>query len=152
MKICLTSQIGGHLFQLLQLKSIYEKYEFFFVTSKHESTRNLENAYYLHFNYEPRVTLNMIIDFILNTIKSVKIINKERPKIIVTTGGHVSLPICIIGKIFGSKLIYIESFSRMNSKSLSGKIIYNIADVFLVQWKSMLNIYGKKAQYWGKLL
>jgi UDP-N-acetylglucosamine:LPS N-acetylglucosamine transferase len=94
----------------------------------------------------------MLKDFILNIFTSLKIIYKERPELVITTGGHVSLPICFIGKLFGSKLLYIESFSRINSKSLSGKIIYNIADKFLVQWKSMLEVYGNKAEYWGKIL
>ena len=48
-----------------------------------------------------------------------------------------------IGKIFGSKIIFIESFANSSSKSITGKIVYKFADLFIVQWENMLNIYPK---------
>ena len=50
---------------------------------------------------------------------------------------------CLIGKIFGSKIIFIESFANSSSKSITGKIVYKFADLFIVQWENMLNIYPK---------
>ena len=41
------------------------------------------------------------------------------------------------------KLIYIESFAKVNSPTLSGKLLYKFADVFYVQWESMIDIYPK---------
>ena len=46
-------------------------------------------------------------------------------------------------KLFRKKIIYIETFAVSHSKTLSGKLVYPIADVFLVQWSSMLNLYPK---------
>ena len=68
---------------------------------------------------------------------------KIRPKYIVTTGAHTAGPMCLIGKIFGSKIIFIESFANSSSKSITGKIVYKFADLFIVQWENMLNIYPK---------
>ena len=53
------------------------------------------------------------------------------------------IPICLIAKINRKKLIYIESFAKVNSPTLSGKLLYKFADVFYVQWESMIDIYPK---------
>ena len=50
---------------------------------------------------------------------------------------------CCIGKIFGSKIIFIESFANMTSKTVTGRIVYLFSDVFIVQWESMKKFYPK---------
>ena len=55
---------------------------------------------------------------------------------------------CSIGKIFGSKIIYIETFANINTKTITGRLIYKFADLFIVQWEEMLELYPK-AVYWG---
>ena len=75
---------------------------------------------------------------------------KFRPKYIVTTGAHIAGPMCCIGKIFGSKIIFIETFANINTKTITGKLVYKFADLFLVQWEDMLKLYPK-AKYWGSV-
>ena len=48
---------------------------------------------------------------------------------------------CYIGKLFGSKVIFIETFANSKTKTLSGRMIYPIADLFIVQWEEMLELY-----------
>jgi UDP-N-acetylglucosamine:LPS N-acetylglucosamine transferase len=74
-----------------------------------------------------------------------------RPRIIITTGAGLSVPIFIWGKLFGSKLIFVESRARIYSKSLSGKFLAPLCDKVIVQWPEMLNIY-KNAEYWGTIV
>ena len=57
---------------------------------------------------------------------------------------------CYLGKLFGSKIIFIETFANSESKTLSGKMIYPIANLFIVQWKEMLKLYPK-AIYGGPI-
>ena len=83
-----------------------------------------------------------------NCFISVYYFVKIRPKYIVTTGTHTAGPICYLGKIFGSKIIYIETMANINRKTQTGRLIYPIADLFIVQWESMLKIYPK-AVYGG---
>ena len=73
---------------------------------------------------------------------------KIHPDYIITTGTHTAGPICYLGKIFGSKIIYIETFANMSTKTITGKFIYPIADLFVVQWESMLALYPE-AKYGG---
>ena len=43
----------------------------------------------------------------------------------------------------GIKVVYIESFARVYNPSLTGKLVYNLADLFMVQWEDMLERYPK---------
>lgn len=52
-------------------------------------------------------------------------------------------PMCLMGKIFGSKIIFIETFANRNSKTATGKLVYKFADLFIVQWEEMLKLYPK---------
>ena len=57
---------------------------------------------------------------------------------------------CIIGKIFGSKIIFIESFANSETKTMTGSIVYKFADLFVVQWESMKELY-KDATFGGMI-
>ena len=81
--------------------------------------------------------------FLLNCFKSLYLYIKIRPKYIVTTGTHTAVPICYLGKLFGSKIIFIETFANRYTKTLSGKLIYPISNLFIVQWEEMLKFYPK---------
>ncbi len=86
-----------------------------------------------------------------NTIRSYNVLHKERPDIIITTGVLAVIPLCIMGKfLFGAKLIYIESFAKTDTPTLTGRLMYRIADRFMVQWESMLKVFPK-AVYKGGL-
>ena len=66
---------------------------------------------------------------------------KYRPDYIITTGVHTAGPMCCIGKILGSKIIYIETFANMVTKTVTGRMLYPISDKFIVQWESMKKLY-----------
>jgi UDP-N-acetylglucosamine:LPS N-acetylglucosamine transferase len=143
-KICLACSAGGHLTQLLQLNDLWKNYEYFYLTSKSKSSLNLtEKTYYIK---NPK--RNPIL-FFLVFIQSLTIFLIEKPQVVVTTGAGIAIPISLIAKIFRKKLIFIESFSRVKDPSITGKLLYLFADLFLVQWKTLLKKYGPKALYEG---
>ncbi len=76
-----------------------------------------------------------------NCFKSLFIYLKAHPDYIITTGAHTAGPMCCIGKLLGSKIIFIESFANINTKTVTGKCLYPIADKFIVQWDSMKKLY-----------
>ena len=76
-----------------------------------------------------------------NTIKSFFLYLKIRPKYIISTGAHTAGPMCLIGHLLGSKIIYIETFANSKSKSKTGSLVYKFADLFIVQWEEMLELY-----------
>lgn len=148
MKVCLTGAAGGHLTQLLQLEDFYKKYEYFFLTFKSETTGKLDTER-VHFIQNPK---RNPVSFLINIIQSILILLKENPDVIITTGGGVSIAICYVGKLFYKKIVCIESLSRVETPSLTGKILYPVSDLFLVQWKSLLDKYGSKAVYGGRII
>ena len=150
-RVLFISSTGGHLSELLQLKPLFEKYDSYLITEKTKSTMNLKEKYdsvnYLVYGTKDH-KFSYIFKFTYNIIKSFILYLKIRPEVIVTTGTHTAVPICYIGKMFGSKIIFIETFANSKTKTLSGKLVYPIADTFIVQWESMLELYPK-AVYGG---
>ena len=94
--------------------------------------------------------ITYIFKFSINCFKSFYFYLKIRPNIIITTGTHTAVPMCYIGKLFGSKVIFIETLANRTSKTLSGKLVYPIADLFVVQWEEMKKHYPN-AVCWGWL-
>ena len=140
------SSTGGHLNELLQLKPLMKKYDSYIITEKTKSNISLknkmENVNYLVYGTKKNLFKYFFV-FGFNILKSFYYFIRIRPKVIVTTGTHTAVPMCYIGKLFGSKIIFIETFANSKSKTMAGKIIYPIADTFIVQWESMLKLYPK---------
>ena len=76
-----------------------------------------------------------------NVFKSIYLFFKINPKVVITTGTHTAVPMCYIAKLFRRKIIFIETFANSKTKTMAGKMIYPIADEFIVQWESMLELY-----------
>jgi UDP-N-acetylglucosamine:LPS N-acetylglucosamine transferase len=150
MKLCLVCSHGGHMVQMTRLLDAINDFNYFFITFKSEGTNHLENAYFVKFEgWDTRGKLLLIKTILI----SFKILIKEKPNIIITTGaGEIAVPFCYVGKLLGIRIIYIESFSRITTPSAAGRLIYPIADLFLVQWNSLLKKYGRKAKYWGQVI
>ena len=151
-KVLFISSTGGHLSELLQLEPLFKKYDYHIITEKDESNESLKNKYGEKISFLPYGTRSKLFQYIFKytvlCFKSVYYYFKIRPKVIITTGTHTAGPICILGKIFGSKIIYIETFANRNKKTATGRLIYPIADLFIVQWEEMLKLYPK-AVYGG---
>ena len=141
-KICLISSSGGHFEQLLMLRKLSNYYNIFIVTEKTKYNREDEKINY-YVSQVNRKEILFIFKMILITLKSFYIFIKERPNVIISTGALATIPMLFVGKIFKSKIIFIESFAKINSPTMTGKLIYkkNIADYFYVQWESMLEFY-----------
>lgn len=146
-KVLFISSTGGHLDELMQLKPMFEKYDYYIVTEKTKSNLNLKNKFPKKISFLVYGTKDYILTYpfklLFNCFKSLFIYLKVRPKYIVTTGAHTAGPMCCLGKIFGSKIIYIETFANSKTKSATGSIVYKFADLFIVQWKDMLELYPK---------
>lgn len=143
---------GGHINELQQLD--FKRYDYSVVTEKTKTTRGLKEKYknrihYLIYGTRKKPILYFFI-MLLNFFISLTIFIKIRPDIVVTTGTHTAVLMCYIAKLFGKKVIWIETFANRNSKTLAGRLVYPIADTFVVQWEEMKKIY-KKAVYWGSI-
>ena len=148
MKACFIASSGGHWEELMCLKPIAQEHDTFYVTEEGGQARDssLEHVYLL-----PQINRrqkDFPWRFLKLMVSAWKIMHREKPEFLVTTGALISFPFCLYGKLMGTKVIYIESFARVNDRSLTGRLVYPIADLFLVQWESLLELYPK-AKYVG---
>ena len=153
-KVLFISSTGGHFNELMQLSPLFEKYDYHIITEKDKTNIGLKEKYVKKISYLPYGTRSKIFSYIFKyaylCLKTIALYIKIRPKYIVTTGTHTAGPMCYLGKIFGSKIIYIETFANRNTKTATGKLVYPIADLFIVQWEEMLKLYPK-AVYGGSI-
>ncbi len=136
--------------QMMRLRDAFKGHDDFLVTYNSEATKNLENAYLIKFEGWDLKGKILLVKYI---IKAFRILIKEKPDVIISTGGgEIAVPFCYVGKVLGAKVIFIETLSRITTPSRGGQLVYPIADLFLVQWESLLKKYGDKAKYWGKVI
>lgn len=142
-KICFIASSGGHVQEISWLFGLCDEYDSFLMTehSDFQKRYHVERTYY--FNKIDRMEKHFFLHFLQLIVGSVKIMRKEKPDIIISTGALVSVPMLYIGKLLGKKIIFMESMARVEGKSLTGRLVYPIADLFLVQWESMLPFYPK---------
>ncbi len=141
------SSTGGHLDELLQLSPMFEQYDYHIITEKTKSNSYLKEQYKDKVSYLVYGTkfhfLSYPFKLLFNCFKSLYYYLKIHPDYIITTGTHTAGPMCCIGKLLGSKIIYIETFANVFTKTSTGKLLYPISDLFIVQWDSMKKVYPK---------
>ncbi len=147
-KICFAASSGGHYEQLMMLKPLMEKYDSFIITEKTLYSVDVKGGKNYYIEQVNRRERTFLLKMLVNSFRSLYIFLHERPDIIICTGVLAMIPMCLIGKIAGKKLIYIESFAKVTSPTETGKLLYKYADQFYVQWEPMLRFYPR-ALYLG---
>lgn len=141
MKVCLVGSSGGHLTHLYMLKPFWKERERFWVTFDKQDAASLLSGEQVYHCYFP--TNRNVKNLIRNTILAWKVLRKEKPDLIVSSGAAVAVPFFYLGKLFGAKTVYIEVFDRIDKPTLTGKLVYPVADRFIVQWEEMKEVYPK---------
>ena len=125
------------------LRPIAEEHDTFYVTEAGGQAKDssLENIYLV-----PQINRrqkDFLWRFLKLLITARKIILREKPDVVISTGALISFPFCLFAKLLGAKVVYIETFARVKDRSLTGRLVYPLADLFLVQWESLLEFYPK---------
>lgn len=141
MKVCLVGSSGGHLTHLYMLKPFWKNTDRFWVTFDKEDARSLLQDERQYYCYYP--TNRNIKALLINTFLALKVLLKERPDVIISSGAAVAVPFFYIGKLLGAKLVYVEVFDRIDKPTVTGKLVYPITDKFIVQWEEMKKVYPK---------
>lgn len=141
MKVCLVGSSGGHLAHLHMLMPFLRDKERFWVTFDKQDARSMlkdEKRYNCYFP-----TNRSVKALLINTKIAWNVLRKERPDLIISSGAAVAVPFFYLGKLFGAKTVYIEVFDRMDKPTVTGKLVYPVADKFVVEWEQMKKIYPK---------
>jgi beta-1,4-N-acetylglucosaminyltransferase len=155
-KIAVICSSGGHLVQSLMCLDAFAQNNVFLVTYNSPTLVKFSDprASAVYFvRYFGDSYLRVIASLFVSIFTFIRILLKERPDILFSTGSEIAIPPFFLGKLlFGTRLIYLESLTRVTTVSGTGKLLYPIVDLFLVQSKELLKHLGKKAVYEGSLL
>lgn len=134
---------GGHLLQLMRLLPLVEKqYEVQWVTFRKADALSLLEGQKVHWAAHP--TNRNIPNLCRNLLLAIKLFVTLRPRRILSTGAGVALPFFALSLLWpGCHSCYIESFARFSSPSLTGRLLYPLANCFLYQWPELRRFYPK---------
>lgn len=141
MKICFAASSGGHLEQLMMLYPMMKKNESFILTEKTNYQFNSKDIKHYDVIQINRREFTFFFKFIILFVQTLIILLREKPDVVISTGALATVPMCLLAKLFKKKLIFIESFSKITSPTITGKLMYKYADLFLVQWEDMKKFY-----------
>lgn len=167
--VLFASNEGGHFSQLMALHDLFDKYDSVIVTDNKRANKAipaLKNVRAIEFAMsfarrrevlkergEKNMTHASYLPAYWGLYKECNAIwKKYRPKVIISTGSNIAVPLAIIAKLHGSKFVYIETRAKVYNKTISGKLIGGISDKVIVQWPEMVEVYKGKAEYYGTLV
>lgn len=137
-KICYVTSCGGHLTEILEYCQKISKYQYFFVINQNKDISYLNKKFYVvgHSTFD--------LKFFLVLYQAYKIIKKEKPQLIVSTGASLAVQFFLVAKIFKIPTLFIESFTRIHSLSKTGKIVRFLTKNFYVQTSTLKKKYNFK--------
>ena len=148
-KMALVCSSGGHFLQLYSLKDFWGECDHFWITFRNEDTSYLLEKERVYFAFSP--TNRNVMNFFRNLFLACKLLLKEKPAFLVTTGAGVSAPFIYMAHLLRIRTVYIESLTRANDLSLTGKLVYPVVTEFIVQWPELAQRY-KKAKFAGQVI
>ncbi len=149
LRVCLAASAGGHLTQLLRLWPSWQRYETIYVTTSRSIAGKLNKAGRVYTVADcNRQRLTKVVKAFF---KCIKIIRTERPDVVISTGAAPGLLMCVLGKMSGAKVVWIDSITNTERLSLSGRLVRPFADLLLTQWQELAEKYPQ-VEYAGQII
>ncbi len=140
-KILFCASAGGHYSELLQLGELIKKYNGVIVTEKTDVSKDpiYPTEYVMYCSKNDGWIY--LFEYLWVWIVSLFYFIKYRPRVVISTGVHSTIPMCVYARILGRKVVYIETVANVHTPSMTGKIMYKLATDFYVQWEELLEVY-----------
>ncbi len=139
LKVCIVSSCGGHLTEVRRLKPAYDAYEHFYVLNdKALLPADMEGRtlFITHAERDWRVLKNIR--------EAIAILARERPQVILSTGAGPAVPFALVGRLFfGTRVVFVETITRIDRPSLTGRLMYYLAHDFFYQWQGLARWFPK---------
>lgn len=147
-KILVIASGGGHFKEAIHIASKLPVKPVF-VSYKASHLDHIKDEMDLHYLMHPRRNL---LRLMVNFFQALVLLFKLKPRIVISTGADVAVPLCLLCRLFGAKLIFVESCSNVFTPTLTARILYPFANLFIVQWKEMQKLFPKSVYGEGPLL
>jgi UDP-N-acetylglucosamine:LPS N-acetylglucosamine transferase len=132
MKIMLVCSAGGHLTQLYRLQPWWQRHERTWVTFSGPQSESLLADEQWESGHFP--TTRNILNAIRNSFLAIRLMRAERPDVVISDGAGIAFPFFLIGRALGIHTVYIEVYDRISRPTLTGRLCYPLAELFLLQW------------------
>lgn len=148
-KICLAASAGGHLVQLLRLQKSWDGFDVFYVSTVDVVKDKLSGSGRVYIVGE----CNRQHPFKVVQVfwRCLKVILTERPDVVISTGAAPGFLMCMTGRLFGARILWIDSIANVKRLSMSGRMIRPFCSLFLTQWEQLKNPI-KKIEYAGSVI
>jgi UDP-N-acetylglucosamine:LPS N-acetylglucosamine transferase len=141
MKVILVCSSGGHFRTLYQLRSFWETCDRTWVTFKTTATEAALAGEQTEWAWSP--TNRNLPNLLRNLWLAWRILQRDKPHLVVSTGAGVSVPFLILAKLMGCQTVFVESITRINDLSLSAKLVLPFLDTLYVHWQQLQTRYTK---------
>lgn len=138
-RVLFASSSGGHLSQLLQLRSWWTHHERQWVTFDLPDARSKLEGEILIPAHHP--TTRNIPNMLRNLGLAVRVVRDFRPDVIVSNGAGVAVPFFVVAKLLRIPTVYVEVYDRIDSRTMTGRLCAPLASLFLVQWPEQQELY-----------
>jgi len=135
-KVCIVASCGGHLTEARALRPAFQHHPHFYVVNDRIALPgDMQGRTYFitHAERDWRVLTNFY--------EAWRILRRERPTIMLSTGAGPIVPFAIVGRALGIPVIFVETIAQETEPSVSGRIMYHLADRFFYQWKALARYY-----------
>ena len=132
MKALLVCSPGGHLAQLYRLRPWWAGHERTWVTLADPQTESLLAGERVILAFGP--TTRNIPNALRNLRLARRVIHAEQPDVIISDGAGLAFPFFVMARLLGVRTVYLEAYDRISRPTLTGRLCYPIAGLFLLQW------------------
>jgi UDP-N-acetylglucosamine:LPS N-acetylglucosamine transferase len=145
-KILAISSPGGHWTQMQRISASFSSHDVVYVsTLKGYADEVRNNKYYQVVDASSWSKLSLISLF----FQLLKIILKERPDIVISTGAAPGFFAIIMSRCIGARTIWLDSIANYERISFSGRLVKYFTHLHLTQWEHLKN---QRTQFLGKVL
>ena len=150
MRLLLIASSGGHIFEMFCLRGFWQDKDRFWVSFDTSDAKFLlkdEKEVY----WAAHPTVRNIPNLLRNAVMAARLLRKNRPDLILTTGSGVAAPFLWMARVLGIPTIFVESITRITEISLTARMISPVVTKLLVQWPELLAKHPR-AEYHGRIV
>ena len=138
-KVMLVGSGGGHLAQLLALKPWWSDLERTWVCFDGPDARDQLSGERVAWAFSP--TTRNVVNLVRNFFLAIKVLRREAPDVVVSTGAGVAVPFFLLARVMGIPTVYVEVIDRVSSRTLTGRLCRPMSSAFCVQWREQAELY-----------
>jgi UDP-N-acetylglucosamine:LPS N-acetylglucosamine transferase len=135
MRLLLVCSSGGHFKGLFQLQAFWSRHHHSWVTFDTATTRATLEGEAVTWAHSP--TNRNLPNLIRNALLSWRLLRRQKPDVILSTGAGVAVPFLILGKLLGCRTVFVESITRIETLSLTARLVQPFLDVLYVHWPQL---------------